>query len=183
MNMDERVKRAKACRGWTGFDELKWLGLQAAGKRLVIELGSWCGGSGVMTSLAEKLICVDVWDDCTDGKPGDAVKSGVSPFKEWSKNLRPEIKSGRVEARKCNLYDAAQISKLVQEFEGNADMVFIDAAHDRDSVATDIRTARRLLKPGGLLCGHDYQFEGVNEAVNALVPKHENPVKSIWVQA
>ncbi len=176
-----RKQRAQQVHGWMGGGELDWLYENAVGKRLVIELGSWCGKSSIMLAVADELICVDTWQGDGSDKHNEAIGSGLNPRKEWERNLKPEIDAGKVAPYVCDLYSGEDI--LFELLEGCADMVFIDAAHDRDSVATDIRTARRLLKPGGLLCGHDYQFEGVNEAVNALVPKHENPVKSIWVQA
>jgi hypothetical protein len=51
-----------------------------------------------------------------------------------------------------------------------ADMVFIDGAHDTLSVTEDIRAAQRILKPGGLLSGHDFCGQnGVMAAVLALL--------------
>ena len=39
---------------------------------------------------------------------------------------------------------------------GFADLVFIDASHGYDDVKQDIHVALHLIKPGGILCGHDY---------------------------
>jgi predicted O-methyltransferase YrrM len=38
----------------------------------------------------------------------------------------------------------------------SVDFVFIDGAHDFASVTLDIMNARRILKPGGVLSGHDF---------------------------
>jgi len=62
------------------------------------------------------------------------------------------------------------------------DFVFIDAQHDYESVAWDIRLWRPTVKPGGLLCGHDYQpnFPGVVQAVDELI---NNPIfgaNDVW---
>jgi hypothetical protein len=58
----------------------------------------------------------------------------------------------------------------------------VDAAHDEASVRRDIALARRLLRPGGLLCGHDYSefWPGVMAAVDDLVPQASRGPCSIW---
>ena len=40
--------------------------------------------------------------------------------------------------------------------DGSLDAVYIDAAHDENSVREDIKTWRPKIKPGGILSGHDY---------------------------
>lgn len=51
------------------------------------------------------------------------------------------------------------------------DMVFVDASHEYQDVKCDVQIALRTLKPGGLLCGHDYQphIPGVVKAVDECV--------------
>lgn len=53
------------------------------------------------------------------------------------------------------------------------DLVFIDANHTYDDVRADIRAWLPLVKPGGILAGHDYSpdlFPGVVQAVDELLP-------------
>ena len=66
-------------------------------------------------------------------------------------------------------------TKLIREFShvglaklepASVDMVFIDGAHDEASVRADILAAERVLKPGGILSGHDYC--GDNGVMTAL---------------
>lgn len=47
------------------------------------------------------------------------------------------------------------------------DLVYIDAAHDFDSVNEDIKQYLPKIKPGGIIAGHDYHhvWPGVQEAV------------------
>ena len=41
--------------------------------------------------------------------------------------------------------------------DGLFDLVFIDAAHDYESTKRDIEIWRKKVKPGGILCGHDFE--------------------------
>lgn len=60
--------------------------------------------------------------------------------------------------------------------DGACYFVFIDAAHDRDSVLADIRAFAPKVAPGGILAGHDYfSFAGVKQAV------HEAFGQSDWM--
>jgi predicted O-methyltransferase YrrM len=54
---------------------------------------------------------------------------------------------------------------------GCLDMVFIDADHKYEIVIADIRAWLPKVKPGGILCGHDYRRPGddVNRAVDELL--------------
>jgi hypothetical protein len=59
-----------------------------------------------------------------------------------------------------------------KHYEDNSlDFVFIDAAHDYESVRQDILTWLPKIKKGGYIGGHDFRFDeniGVYEAVNDI---------------
>lgn len=54
-----------------------------------------------------------------------------------------------------------------------ADAIFIDGAHDYESVRDDIKRYLPHVKPGGIISGHDYQagFPGVVKAVDECIAK------------
>ena len=49
------------------------------------------------------------------------------------------------------------------------DFVFLDASHDPDSVAADIRAWLPKVKPGGIIGGHDAYVRGVSQAYTAIL--------------
>jgi hypothetical protein len=52
--------------------------------------------------------------------------------------------------------------------DGYLDFIYIDGDHSYKGVKIDIELARKKVKPGGVICGHDYtpQFPGVVQAVD-----------------
>lgn len=68
-------------------------------------------------------------------------------------------------------------------FEDNSlDFVFLDAAHDYQSVKDDIEAWLPKVKSGGVLSGDDYlgTFPGVTKAVDEAFEKVEVPNWPIW---
>ena len=47
----------------------------------------------------------------------------------------------------------------------SVDYLYIDGAHDYDSVLADIRAWWKVLEPNGVLSGHDFNHQGVHDAV------------------
>jgi predicted O-methyltransferase YrrM len=76
--------------------------------------------------------------------------------------------------------DSLSAAKLMKDSGKQADMVFLDASHDYESVAADIRAWQAVLRPGGLLCGHDRGWEGVSRAIDTLLSPHEVGAGAIW---
>ncbi|XP_047947387.1 uncharacterized protein LOC125193600 [Salvia hispanica] len=48
------------------------------------------------------------------------------------------------------------------------DLIEVDAAHDFHSAWMDINNAYKILRPGGVLFGHDYAWDGVRRAVHSF---------------
>lgn len=66
-----------------------------------------------------------------------------------------------------------------------ADVVFLDGSHDYEDVIWECENYSKIVKPGGVLSGHDYNiFEGVNKAVDEFSLRIEQDVKlldgNIW---
>lgn len=66
--------------------------------------------------------------------------------------------------------------------DASADLVFIDADHSYESVKKDIMRYTPKLRAGGILCGHDIDYPGVNRAVNELIPHHDVGPNFVWIK-
>lgn len=172
------VEHAKSVQGWSDESDLTWLHEHAMGRTLVVEFGAWCGRSSIALASAKSLLCVDTW--LGSAEHADTIAAGFDPWPEWRRNLS-EYK--HVRAHRCDLGNHKDVAALVSDVSrrGLADMVFVDASHDYDSVKRDIQTARKLLRSGGLLCGHDYSkhWPEVMKAVDEHVPNRQCH-GSIW---
>ena len=123
-----------------------------------------------------KLTLVDTWNQLTYfGKDDNAVSPTYRKIYELqaSENYEATLDAlekykGRFEIiRMMSLYAAKKIKNNILDF------VFVDAAHDYESVTFDIMAWMPKVSPGGFLCGHDYgpDFPGVKKAVDKIFMK------------
>jgi predicted O-methyltransferase YrrM len=102
--------------------------------------------------------------------------------------LRQFIKEGRCEV--IPKYTPAAAEQLAH-LKDRLDYVFIDGGHAYENVLEDIACWQPLVRPGGILCGHDYAMEqdgsgwnGVARAVREKLPGHYQPVPNMfaWIK-
>lgn len=162
--------------GWMEPHDLIWLASHAAHSRRIVEVGCWKGRS--TTVLAENspsdaiIFAVDTWLGSAEHDPPVA---GL--YEDFLANMRPHIRSGKVLPFRMPSVEAAQeFTTFNQPF----DFVFIDAAHDYDSIRADILAWRPLVAPGGLLCGHDGGHPPIVRALEELLPERLPNECSMW---
>ena len=61
------------------------------------------------------------------------------------------------------------------------DIVWIDADHSYDSVSRDIDLYHNKVKPGGIVCGHDYDWPEVHRAVHERYKDVESHADDVWL--
>jgi predicted O-methyltransferase YrrM len=166
------ITKALGIHGWMTQDELEWLAEQASQRSTIAEIGSYRGRStrALAENTAGTIIAIDTWDGSSDFTPEQ--RAGL--FEDFQRNM----------AGLDNVRPLRMTSLEASESLGDRqfDMIFIDAEHDYDNVKADIQAWLPRLKPGGLLCGHDYIdcYPGVLRAVGELVPGFGLAGYSIW---
>lgn len=171
------ISRALAIGGWMSENELLWLATQALSHQHIVEFGSLHGRSA--RAMADNLIhnghlwCVDPWRGDQYTSEGDrTISTYCMPY--FVHNLKDKIDAGLVTPVREFSYRFSLPHKV--------DMVFIDGNHEYDVVVKDIKKAYELLKPGGLICGHDYDhpmWPDVRKAVTEMVGP-VGVVDTIW---
>lgn len=87
----------------------------------------------------------------------DPYQGKFAGFLEDAKTLLSEFG----ERSRLVLRTSAEAAKDFVQAQRTVDLVYLDGDHRYRKVAEDIRVWWPLVKPGGLLCGHDYCSAGV----------------------
>jgi SAM-dependent methyltransferase len=161
------ITKAMEIDGWMSEAELTWIAETAASSKIVVEIGSWQGRS--TRAWADNLLdggvvyCIDTWDGSPEIEHLIADKPKDWVLDEFHKNLGDHIRSKRViPIRTTSIEGYWKIP-----YRLNADVVFLDGDHHYPVVSEEIRLYRQVVKPGGLISGHDFgmfNFAGVTAA-------------------
>lgn len=157
--------------GWMSEEELNWLSNTAKSMDSIAEIGSWKGRStdALLRSCDGPVYAIDHWKGSPDERlreHKEALSSDI--YQQFSNNV------GHYSNLRVICGDSAEIAASIPE----VDMVFIDGAHDYESVKRDLLAY--LPKARKIICGHDYNWEGVNRAVTEVLGTGG---KEVWIGA
>lgn len=182
--------------GWGGTHGIFAHCINKIKPKLIIEVGTWKGRSAITMAkclrrygLAGEILCVDTWLGNPQHwlAPKELKHSADTQF--WYESLR--IENGYPNLYKTFLNNV--ISQNLQEYITplplpsesaffvldslgvKADMIYIDAGHEYESVERDIRLYWQLLNDGGVMLFDDYNsyyWKGVTKAVNEFAAKN-----------
>jgi predicted O-methyltransferase YrrM len=123
------------------------------------------------------LTMVDPWiehsPDSSYARSGDG--NSVWKREEWDRIYLVAYERTRVHRHRCEVIRATSFMSLHLVDDSSVDLVFIDADHSYEAVRSDILGWYWKVKPGGILCGHDYahrfSWSGVVRAVDEWIAK------------
>jgi Methyltransferase domain len=133
--------------------------------KTVIEVGSWLGTSTrhIAKCLPEdgKIYAVDHWLGSEEHQSGHLCwRPELSKLYEYFlSNVIHEGLTAKIIPVRMDSITASKILSV------EADVVYIDASHDTDSVYLDLKAWFPHVKSGGILCGDDWGYPTVEEAV------------------
>lgn len=154
----------------------------------IVEVGTWKGCSAAFLAVEIinsgkkiKLDCVDTWLGSPENINLDSphyeplLEEVDGLYKHYLSNIEPvkhiinSIRLPSLDALK--LYD-----------DNSLDCVFIDAAHDYDSVQKDIQGWLPKIRSGGVLAGHDWDSDAVRRAVvDTLITGVRGTNENVWI--
>lgn len=185
--------------GWFDFDDIyKQAVDEAQDGALIVEVGCAFGRS--LAYLAECVIAsgkkihvhaVDIWPkfdpdtitaDAWGSEHANLVKEvGGDSYLAFERLMDAECPRWRgvVTIYRMPSVEAAKLHRA-----HSADLVFIDANHTYPFVKQDIEAWLEIVKPGGVIGGHDYTtgFPGVMQAVDEFFPNTPARRSSFWVR-
>ena len=164
MKLDTAIKIS----GWMNEPELEYLATAAHKSEKIAEIGSWHGRStvAIAENTSGQVWAIDTWQG-SDEPVHQQLISTNRP--DWVMN---EFIANTHHCENITIIRASSINAAAYLHDHRFDFIFIDAAHDYESVYNDIKAWQPLLKENGILSGHDYapNWPGVVKAVQELIP-------------
>ena len=159
--------------GWFIYNDIyRNAVLNALPNSQFVEVGSWRGRSTAFLGVEIENSCKDITVHCVDTWKGsldeDAHQNDPSVindtlYDEFLENIKPISKY--IKPVRMTSMEAVKL------YEDNSfDFILIDGGHDYNTVKDDITEWLKKLKPGHIIAGDDYAWEGVKKAVDELLP-------------
>lgn len=183
-------------KGWNSDAEIFPQLINEVKPSLIIEVGTWKGASAIhMASLVQalnlntKIICVDTWlgalEMWTDKEDEDRysalkLKNGYPTI--YYQFLYNVIEAGFGDIIVPFPQTSSIAARYFEKMNIKADLIYIDASHDRNDVRDDIVAYSTILNDGGIMFGDDYHtWQDVREAVDSITYNNTVVIGNHWV--
>ncbi|KAI5073998.1 hypothetical protein GOP47_0012011 [Adiantum capillus-veneris] len=169
--------REKRIRGWGSTGAVFARLVEEVKPKIILELGSYLGASAIhMATLAKStfdhqvfIICVDDfrgWPGFRDKFKFHQTNGDVQLLYQFMQNVQTMNFTGNILPLP---FSTTSAMSALCEWGVYADLIEVDAAHDFHSAWADINLGYSLLKPGGVMFGHDYYTKLDNRGVGRAV--------------
>jgi len=128
----------------------------------------------------KKLHLVDIWEGRE--MSGDKDGKNIVRITDMQEIYENEILAKFGDNPNVQIHRCTSDNYFEKTPENSLDAIYIDAAHTYRAVKRDIENARKVVRSGGVIMGHDYnqqKFPGTFKAVNEFVAKHELQIEYI----
>lgn len=155
--------------GWFDWEELyrDWVEDVPDGG-VIVEVGAYKGKSTAYLGVEAARVLdadgkrlqihvVDTWQGSAEHARDAAVQAGTL-YADYQANVAPV-------AHLLRNHRDRSTTAATRFPAGSVDRVYIDAAHDYDSVSADLDAWWPTVAPGGQMAGHDYDWPSVRDAV------------------
>lgn len=148
--------------------------------KTVIEVGSWLGTStrhiAILLPADGKVYAVDHWKGSPEHQPGQTywIPQLDVLYEQFLSNV---IHAGLHEKIVPIRMDSLQASReLVTKVQ--PDLIYIDASHEYEAVLADLRAWYPYVRKRGILCGDDWGWAGVIQAVTQFAKENRLKIET-----
>lgn len=169
--------RPKRVKGWGSYGAVFENLIRKVRPKVIIEVGTFLGASAIHMAELTRRFGLDTQILCLDdfrGWPGFRDKVNYTPMLNGDVLLLPQFLQNVIYFNATGsilpvpFSTGSGLDKLC-EWGVMADLIEVDAGHDFHSAWADINRAQKLLRPGGVLFGHDYFTSYDNGGVRRAV--------------
>lgn len=152
--------------GWfldSDFKALERLAAAVPSPGCMIECGSFYGRSAWAwantVQAGVTVFCVDLWDGIKVSESAAAMLLGELGDQQTFYITEDRFRFYTANCRNIIPIKSDSVEALKRFPDCSADLIFLDGGHTRLHVEAEMREALRVLKPGGVLCGHDFHID------------------------
>lgn len=138
---------------------------------IIVEIGSFAGRSSYAWAKScdpsVTVYCIDKWDTTAaiSQKGLDSIEPKVDGFIPYSKEEFEKYTNDCINI----IAIQAKSPFELQYWEKEVDLVFIDDDHLEYEFIENLRFWHNKLKPGGILCGHDFRLSRYWHVIKTLL--------------
>lgn len=164
--------------GWGSEHPVFTQAIRALRPRLIVEVGTWKGRSAVHMAdvitaigLDTTIVCVDTWlgspehflrKDGLEGRASLHMKHGYPQL--YYQFLANVLHHGHQDIIVPLPQTSDNGAIILRRLKLQADIIYIDAAHEHLPVLQDLRNYWSLVRQGGVLIGDDFKYPDVGRA-------------------
>ena len=188
---------------WEKSDQVFGEAISFAKPKLIVEVGSYLGGSSrIMARICKEegydveIVCIDTWLGSFEHRI-PKIQEAQAEYNKASLNYvhgRPDLYdtflSNTLQAGYADVITPFPIDSInglltLKLLGFMADMIYVDAAHDYISAKRDYIVASDILREGGVILGDDYMHDPVKRAAKDTFTEEkiiERESKFIWIK-
>ncbi|KAL2336255.1 hypothetical protein Fmac_010701 [Flemingia macrophylla] len=172
-----KLHRTSRVKGWGSYGAVFENVIRRVRPKTIVEVGTFLGASAIhmaeltwQLGLETQILCVDDfrgWAGFRDRFSKIPIENGdVLLYYQFLQNV---ITFNHTEMVLPIPFSSGSTLMLLCEWGVTADLIEIDAGHDFLSAWADINRGFRILRPGGVIFGHDYFTAADNRGVRRAV--------------
>jgi len=191
------VPRKEDIQGWASTSPAFLKCIQELKPKRIIEVGTWKGCSALFmakTCIEEgyndfEIVCIDTflgsWEFFTTMPeflaPSQKIHGRAHIYEQFLSNVIHTNLTNHITPFPI---DSVNGALCLKHWNVQADLIYIDAGHDYDSVFADLTLYKDLVRPGGYLLGDDWFHVPIKEAVEDALGEVQtlSHDKFLWIR-